>query len=93
MLLWDSQFINKKMKGDALFKTKILWLISFLTVQLVLTGAISDNAYPKGDPTASFPITNGNEKCNRSHPGSSRYPVIATDRAIKSFYTRNLFVY
>lgn len=41
------------MKGDALFKTRILWLISFLTVQLVLTGAISENAYPKGDPTGS----------------------------------------
>lgn len=52
-VLHDSHFININMKGDGLFKTKILWLISFLTVQLVLTGAISDNAYPKGDPTGS----------------------------------------
>jgi len=36
-----------------LFKTRILWLISFLTVQLVLTGAISETAYTKGDPTGS----------------------------------------
>lgn len=36
-----------------MFKTRILWLISFLTVQLVLTGAISENAYTKGDPTRS----------------------------------------
>jgi len=36
-----------------LFKTRILRLISFLTVQLVLTGAISENAYTKGDPTGS----------------------------------------
>ncbi len=53
MLLLGSQFINKKMKGDALLKTRILWLISFLTVQLVLTSAISENAYSKGDPTGS----------------------------------------
>ncbi|MBZ0202274.1 MAG: septal ring lytic transglycosylase RlpA family protein [Ignavibacteria bacterium] len=41
------------MKGDALLKTRILWLISFLTVQLVLTSAVSENAYSKGDPTGS----------------------------------------
>ncbi len=41
------------MKGDSLFKTRILWLLSFLTVQLVLTGAISESAYSKGDPTGS----------------------------------------
>lgn len=59
MLLWDSQFINKNMKGDALFKTRILWLISFLTVQLVLTGAISESAYSNGDPTGSSFVETG----------------------------------
>ena len=57
-MLFDSgsQFINKNMKGDELLKTRILWLISFLTVQLVLTGAIPDdnkNTYSDGDPTGS----------------------------------------
>ncbi len=36
-----------------MFKTRILWLLSFLTVQLVLTGAISESAYSNGDPTGS----------------------------------------
>ena len=47
------------MKGDALFKTRILWLISFLTVQLVLTGAISESAYSNGDPTGSSFVETG----------------------------------
>jgi rare lipoprotein A len=41
------------MKGDELLKTRILWLISFLTVQLLLTGAISEKTYSSGDPTGS----------------------------------------
>ncbi|KXK53447.1 MAG: rare lipoprotein A [Chlorobi bacterium OLB5] len=47
------------MKGDALFKTRILWFISFLTVQLVLTGAISESAYSNGDPTGSSFVETG----------------------------------
>ncbi len=58
-MLWDNQFINKKLKGDALFKTRILWFISFLTVQLVLTGAISESAYSNGDPTGSSFVETG----------------------------------
>jgi rare lipoprotein A len=42
-----------------LFKTRILWLISFLTVQLVLTGAISESAYSNGDPTGSSFVETG----------------------------------
>ncbi len=42
-----------------MFKTKILWLISFLTVQLVLTGAISENAYSSGDPAGSSFVETG----------------------------------
>jgi rare lipoprotein A len=42
------------MKGDELLKTRILWLFSFLTVQLLFTGAISDNkSNYNGDPTGS----------------------------------------
>jgi rare lipoprotein A len=59
MMVLDSQFINKKLKGDALFKTRILWFISFLTVQLVLTGAISESAYSNGDPTGSSFVETG----------------------------------
>lgn len=59
MMVKDSQFINKKLKGDALFKTRILWFISFLTVQLVLTGAISESAYSNGDPTGSSFVETG----------------------------------
>jgi rare lipoprotein A len=51
--------LTKTTKGDLLFKTKILWLISFLTVQLVLTGAISENAYSDGDPTGSGFVETG----------------------------------
>jgi rare lipoprotein A len=36
-----------------LLKARILWFISFLTVQLVLTSALSESAYSKGDPTGS----------------------------------------
>jgi len=42
-----------------LFKTRILWLLSFLTVQLVLTGAISESAYSNGDPTGSSFVETG----------------------------------
>lgn len=42
-----------------MFKTRILWLISFLTVQLVLTGAISESAYSNGDPTGSSFVETG----------------------------------
>ena len=53
MLYWTANLLTKTLKGDALFKTRILWFISFLTVQLVLTGVISESAYSKGDPTGS----------------------------------------
>lgn len=36
-----------------MLKARILWFISFLTVQLVLTSALSESAYSKGDPTGS----------------------------------------
>lgn len=42
-----------------MFKTRILWFISFLTVQLVLTGAISESAYSNGDPTGSSFVETG----------------------------------
>ncbi len=42
-----------------MFKTRILWLLSFLTVQLVLTGAISESAYSNGDPTGSSFVETG----------------------------------
>jgi len=55
----QSILLTLKTKGDALFKTRILWLISFLTVQLVLTGAISESAYSNGDPTGSSFVETG----------------------------------
>lgn len=36
-----------------MLKARILWFISFLTVQLVLTSALSESAYSNGDPTGS----------------------------------------
>lgn len=56
MFFWTDNLLIKNEKGDALLKTRILWLLSFLTVQLVLTGATTEKSeitYINGDPTGS----------------------------------------